>query len=186
MDPDAGVDRYLSREPDALDRGALHVMFALRSASELPRYLEDPTLPTTVQIACLESLLTNLRLLLEFTVRGQVKKDVHRNLYLPNWHPEHTDRLHELERLWPFISGHVSHLGDVRVRLPHPTDLGPPRRPEDWARVVADLRDALRPFVVELDRVGHPQADAFLTGITYADSVAAQGPAPADEPYPGM
>lgn len=157
-------------------------MFALRSASELPRYLDDPALPTTVQIACLESLLTNLRLLLEFTVRNQSHRDVHRTQYLPGWYPERTPQLRELEQLWSFISGHVSHLGDVRVQSPHPTDLGPPRRPGEWARVLADLRDAMRPFAAELDRIGHPQATAFVVGIRLADSVAAEGPAPTHQP----
>lgn len=167
------------REPNELDLGALHVQFALRTASELPRYLDDSGLPTTVQIACLESLLTNLRLLLEFTVRGQTKRDIHRSQYLPHWQPEHTEELHELERLWPFISGHVSHLGRVRVEVPHPTDMGPSRTPGEWARVVADVRDALRPFAAELERRRHPQAGIFLTALRVADDVASEGPAPA-------
>jgi hypothetical protein len=147
-----------------------HVCYALNMIAVLPPHTDDSTLNPDVQNACIESYLTNLRLLIEFTTRRQDARDIHRYDFLPGWDPVPGDKVDRLSDDWQFASSTVSHLSKSRV--PGPGYVMQNYDPLVLAAMSSRVFDVMGAFVEALEDSGHAHAQQFRLGLTQAQQSA--------------
>jgi hypothetical protein len=147
-----------------------HVCYALRMIAVLPPCTDDSTLNADVQNACIESYLTNLRLLIEFTTRRQDPRDIHRHDFLPGWDPPAGGTVERLSEDWQFASSTVSHLSKSRV--PGPGYVMQNYDPLVLAAMSSRVFDVMEAFVEALEDNGHAHAQQFRLGLTQAQQTA--------------
>lgn len=96
---------------------ALQVGHALDMIAMLPPHTYDDALAPEVQVACLESYYSNLRVPVEF-LGGQDKKTIRAVDFVPTWVKPAGKKAQQLWREYGFASEQVSHLGKARVHQP--------------------------------------------------------------------
>ncbi len=131
----------LSTDSRAIDFTA-HAIAQIREL--LPYVTNDQRIePPAVANACVESFVANVRLIVDFLVRGNPEKDIRAVDLVPGWQvsPQLKQRLDEW---WLLASQHVMHLSKARV----PEDLRAvrPVTHGEYRQMAMDCEEAYNAF----------------------------------------
>lgn len=164
----AGQEYDLRVNPSREDAEALEVAHALDMIVSLPPYTDDASLPAAVQVACLESYFTNLRVLIEFLGLNRRKNSIKAEDFVPGWTYPTTARADHLKTTeYGFASEQVSHLSKSRVLDPNdPVVNVHPLRLRMLALLMVDLFD--EEFLPAVRAAKCPQEPQFKAAVELA------------------
>lgn len=155
----------MPKTPEQLTNGALHVSFAMQMACTLPPHTDDASLPGEVQVACLESYMSNMRVLIDFLTRKQDRRDIHRRDYLTGWDPTQRNTIDRLEELWEPVSQTVSHLSWERIPYPGRPFVLQNVAPANLHLLASLMLDLADEFTAELEAKGQPNRVQFRAAV---------------------
>ena len=131
--------------PTPEKRALWFITFAENQVSDLLPYvtgeigIESPA----VEVACTESFVLNVRLIIDFLTRGNPKRDITAASFTPGWSPEPALKK-RLDSWFALASQHAMHLS--RERVPDNVEDVGVVTPEDYRQMAADCSAALASF----------------------------------------
>jgi len=146
---------------------ALQVAHALDMIVKLPPHTNDAALLVEVQIACLESYYSNLRVLVEFLGLTNDKKTIKAIDFVPGWKYPTGQAADLLRKEYGFASEQVSHLAKSRVPDAEGTIINVhPMKLRNIALLVVRLFED--EYVPALRAAGSPQLVQFEASVLQA------------------
>ncbi|MEV7975470.1 hypothetical protein [Streptomyces sp. NPDC086519] len=126
-------------------RALMFIGFAADQVRDLLPFVtgEQSIEPAVVEVACKESFVLNVRLIIDFLTRGNPRFDILAKDYAPEWRPGEELKI-RLDQWHELASRHAMHLS--RERVPDDVQDVDPIGPEDYRQMAADCVEALVSF----------------------------------------
>ncbi len=134
-----------SWNPTPQKRALWFIELAERQVADLLPYVtgELDIEPPAVDVACKESFILNVRLIIDFLTRGNAKRDVTAAGLMPDWTPDAALK-ERMDAWFNLASRHAMHMSRERV----PDNVGDVEvtTPADFRQMAADCGTALASF----------------------------------------
>jgi hypothetical protein len=150
----------------ARQRGS-QVGHSLNVIAELPRYVDDNSIPVALRVAAIDAFVIHTRLLTEFLIKPADKRDIRRHDYAPGFQLPAPLRT-RLNKTFQFASRHVAHLSKERVPAKGAAIFEPVGAAR-LRRLAADVFAGMDAFVQYLIVTSNPYATDFQQWVSEAN-----------------